>query len=350
MLRGRATVEGTRRFRDAAGAHPEHFRPDADGVLLSSIGIGTYLGRDDAKTDALYAASVRRALQLGLNVVDTAINYRNQRSERAIGAALRESAVPREAVVLCTKGGYIAFDGARPADARAYVEEAFIARGLLTADDVVAGCHSMAPRYLDDQIDRSRRNLGVETIDVYYVHNPETQLGHVPRATFVRRLRDAFEALERACADGRIACYGTATWNGYRLEAGEEEFLSLEEILAAARDAGGARHHFRALQLPFNLEMDEAATLRNQGDRTLLEAAQAAGLAVFASASVLQGRLTQQLPQPVRDSFDGLATDAQRALQFARSTPGIASALVGMKTPAHVDENAALATIAPAKL
>ncbi len=350
MLPGRATVEGTQRFRDAGGTHPEHFRPDADGVLLSSIGIGTYLGRDDAKTDALYAQSVRRALQLGVNVVDTAINYRNQRSERAVGAALRESAVPRESVVLCTKGGYIAFDGARPADARAYVEETFIAPGLLTADEVVAGCHSMAPRYLDDQIDRSRRNLGVATIDVYYVHNPETQLGEVPRPSFLRRLRGAFEALERACADGRIGCYGTATWNGYRLEPEEEEFLSLEEIVAAARDVAGERHRFRALQLPFNLEMDEAATLRNQGDRTLLEAARAAGLAVFASASVLQGRLTQQLPQPVRDSFDGLASDAQRALQFARSTPGITSALVGMKTPAHVEENAALARIAPAKL
>ena len=153
-----------------------------------------------------------------------------------------------------------------------------------------------------------------------------------------------------ACADQRIGCYGTATWNGYRLEPSEEEFLSLDEVLAAARDVAGDRHHFRAVQLPLNLEMDEAATLRNQGDRTLLEAAQAAGLTVFASASVLQGRLAQQLPEAVRDSLRGLATDAQRALQFARSTPGIACALVGMKTPAHVDENAALAKVAPAAL
>ena len=348
MLAGKATTEGTARFAEGSGAARGHFRAGLQDLHLSSLGIGTYLGRDDAKTDALYAASVRRALQLGINVVDSAVNYRNQRSERAVGAAIREGGLPREQIVVCTKGGYIPFDGARPHDLRAYLEDTFIRPGILAADDIVAGCHAMTPRYLDDQIDRSRRNLGLDCIDVYYVHNPETQLGEVPRAEFLRRLREAFGALEKACSDGRIASYGTATWNGYLLDAGEEEHLRLDEVLAAARDAGGAQHHFRALQLPFNLEMDEAATKKNQAGRTLLAAARDAGLSVFASASVLQGRLTQKLPQPVRDSLQGLASDAQRALQFARSTPGITCALVGMKTPAHVDENAALAKVATA--
>ena len=109
MFPGQATPEGTARFRDAADAATGHFRRSPEGLSLSSLGIGTYLGGDDAKTDALYAASVRRALQLGLNVVDTAINYRYQRSERTVGAALRESGHPRDAIVLCSKGGYIAF-------------------------------------------------------------------------------------------------------------------------------------------------------------------------------------------------------------------------------------------------
>jgi aryl-alcohol dehydrogenase-like predicted oxidoreductase len=347
MLSGRATAEGTARFRDAAGAAPGHFREALGGLWLSSLGIGTYLGRDDAATDALYAQSVRRALQLGIDVIDSAINYRNQRSERAVGAAIRESGVPREAIVLCTKGGYLPFDGGRPHDMHGYIEETFLRPGILKAEEIVDGCHSMAPRYLEDQIDRSRRNLGVDCVDLYYVHNPETQLGEVPRAEFDRRLRSAFEALERACEDGKIGGYGAATWNGLRLDPGEEESLSLQELLDAARDAGGPGHRFRAVQLPFNLEMDEAATLSNQGDRTLLQAAREARIAVFASASVLQGRLTRQLPQPVRDSLQGLGSDAQRALQFARSMPGITCALVGMKTPAHVEHNAALAKLPP---
>ena len=347
MLPGRATPEGTAKYREQSGAAGGHFRSGPGDLAVSSLGIGTYLGRDDAATDALYAASVRRALQLGINVIDSAINYRNQRSERAVAAAVRESGIPREGMVICSKGGYLPFDGARPHDHDAYVENTFVKTGILAREEIVAGCHAISPRYLDDQIERSRRNLGVACIDVYYLHNPETQLGEIPRVEFLRRLREAFGALERACGDGRIGCYGTATWNGYLLDPDEEEHLSLREVLAAARDAGGAGHHFRALQLPFNLEMDEAATHRNQDGSTLLEAAREAGLSVFASASVLQGRLTQKLPQPVRDSLAGLRTDAQRALQFARSAPGITCALVGMKTPAHVDENAALAKIEP---
>ena len=118
-------------------------------------------------------------------------------------------------------------------------------------------------------------------------------------------------------------------------------------MLAAARDVAGDEHRFGAVQLPFNLTMDEAATFQNQGDSTLLQAASAAGLMVFGSASVLQGRLAHQLPRPLPEGLRALRTDAQRALQFARSTPGIACALVGMKTPAHVEENAALAKLAP---
>ena len=347
MQGGRATLDGTTRFRDSSGAAPGHFR-EAMGLWLSSLGIGTYLGRDDAATDVLYAKAVGRALQLGINVVDTAINYRNQRSERAVGAALRESGVPREQIVLCTKGGYLPFDGGRPRDMHAYIEETWIRPGVLKGEEIVDGCHSLAPRFLDDQIERSRRNLGIECIDLYYLHNPETQLGAVPRPEFLGRLTAAFESLERACDDGRIAAYGAATWNGFRLEVDDEEFLSFAEVLTAARDAGGASHHFRAVQLPFNIEMDEAAIFRNQEGRTLLEAAREAGVAVFASDSVLQGRLTQKLPQPVREQLAGLSTDAQRALQFARSA--VTCALVGMKTSAHVEENAALGRVAPLEL
>ena len=196
----------------------------------------------------------------------------------------------------------------------------------------------MSRRRCCAQIDRSRRNLGAECIDIYYLYNPETQLGEVPRAEFLRRLRLAFQELERACDARRIASYGTATWNGYRAGPDDEEHLSLGEILAAAHDVAGSRHRFRAIQLPFNIEMDEAATLRNQVGVTLLEAARAASL------------MARQLPQSVREVLRGVDTDAQRALQFARSTPGITCALVGMKTPAHVDENAALARVEPLSL
>ena len=86
MLKGRATSEGTAAYRavQGAGTAEGHFR-ECRGLSLSSVGIGTYLGPDDDATDALYEAAVEQAVVSGINVVDSAVNYRRQRSERAIG-------------------------------------------------------------------------------------------------------------------------------------------------------------------------------------------------------------------------------------------------------------------------
>jgi len=218
-------------------------------------------------------------------------------------------------------------------------------------DDVVGGAHCMAPRFLADQIDRSRANLGLETIDLYYLHNPESQLEAVDRDEFTRRLRAAFEAFEDAVAAGKIARYGAATWNGFREPPDSRGLLMLADVVAVAREVGGPDHHFRAIQLPYNLAMTEAFTRPNQriGKDTVstLEAAKRLDVYVMASASVYQGQLTRNLPPVIVEHLPGLTTDAQRSLQFSRSTPGIGTALVGMKSTAHVDENAAVAAVAP---
>ncbi len=353
LLRGRATSAGTRAYaarlagRTAAG----HFR-DFRGLTVSSVGLGTYLGGDDGATDAQYREAILRALELGANVLDSAINYRNQRSERAVGAALRtaveQGIAAREEVVVATKGGFLSFDGGRPANPRAYLEETYFRPGVMRPSDIVAGCHVMTPSYLRDQLARSRANLGVETIDVYYLHNPETQLEEVPRHAFLERIRAAFQVLEQACAAGEIGLYGTATWNGYRVPAGETGHLSLAELLDAARQAGGEDHHFRVVQLPYNLAMPEAAIAPTQAGRPFLAAAAEAGILVMTSASVLQGKLTSRLPPRIGAALAGLSSDAQRAIQFVRSTPGVTTALVGMKRAAHVEENLAVAAVAPA--
>jgi aryl-alcohol dehydrogenase-like predicted oxidoreductase len=218
---------------------------------------------------------------------------------------------------------------------------------------LVQGSHCMTPRYLDAMIERSRANLGLETIDIYYLHNPESQLGAIGRDEFHRRIRAAFEFLEGAVAQGRIACYGAATWNGYRAKAGDASYLAIAGMVKLAADVGGDDHHFRVIQLPYNLAMPEALTLVNQevndGKKaSALAAADANGLAVCASASLLQGQLTRGLPAIVAEALAGMESDAQRSLQFVRSTPGIKVALVGMSAPAHVAHNLATASRPPA--
>jgi len=355
MIAGRATPDGTDAYRRRANAAPEHFRAFG-GCWLSSVGIGTYLGAEDSATDELYRNALTRALELGLNVVDTAVNYRHQRSERVIGQALSaligKGALRREEIVVATKGGFIPFDGSMPTNPGAYFTETYLRPGIIRPDDVVAGCHCMTPAYLADQLERSRRNLGLETVDVYYVHNPETQLQEVDRPELLKRIRDAFTFLESAASDGKIGCYGTATWNGYRQPPAARDYLSLAELEKIARDVAGDKHRFRVIQLPYNLAMGEAFTLGNQpvdGEAVSpLEAARRLGIYVMVSASVYQGQLSRNLPPVLGEHLPGLSTDAQRAIQFARSTPGVGTALVGMKRVAHVEENAALVKVPPA--
>jgi predicted aldo/keto reductase-like oxidoreductase len=63
------------------------------------------------------------------------------------------------------------------------------------------------------------------------------------------------------------------------------------------------------------------------------------GISVVASAPLMQGRLATGLPDEVRELFPECSTDAQRALRFATSLPGVASALVGMRHGTHLEEN-----------
>jgi aryl-alcohol dehydrogenase-like predicted oxidoreductase len=353
----RATLAGTKRyaesFRDRAA--DGHFR-EVQGLLLSSIGIGTYLGQPDERTDAAYTSAIVGAAERGINVIDAAINYRFQRSERSIGAAivqLEERGFTRDQLILCTKAGYLTPDGKMPTDPNKYFFDEYIHRGIFLAKDIVAGSHCIAPRFLQDQLARSLSNLGVDCVDVFYLHNPETQLGEVPKAQFLGRIREAFHYLESTVATGKIQFYGMATWNGFRQEASARDAMQLAELANIASEIAGSGHHFRFVQLPFNLGMTEALTLGNQTvagkTMTVMEAAEELDITLVASASLLQGQVASNLPEFVAEAL-GLSSDAERALQFVRSSPGITVALVGMSREEHVRANTRLVSEPPATI
>jgi predicted aldo/keto reductase-like oxidoreductase len=161
------------------------------------------------------------------------------------------------------------------------------------------------------------------------------------------RLRAAFAVLEEAAGRKEIGVYGVATWDGLRVAPGSKGHLSLERVMGIAREVAGDDHHFRCVQLPINLAMGEAVRSATQivGGRevTAIEAATELGVAIVGSATLMQARLTSGLPETLRSHFPGCVTDAQRAVSFARSVPGVTSVLVGMRSEAHVDENLAAA-------
>ncbi|MDZ7747408.1 MAG: aldo/keto reductase [Halobacteriales archaeon] len=325
-----------------------YFRRFGDG-LVSSVGLGTYLGDATDERDDDYYTAIREALATGVNVIDTAINYRHQRSERVVGRAIADSDVDREAILLATKGGFVPFDGERPTDPSAYVREAF-------PDYEFVRGNCLDPDFIGESLDRSLENLGVESIDLYYVHNPEIQLTKYDSETVYDMLEAAFTRLEKRAAAGDIDHYGVATWEGLRVPVAHESYLSLPELVRRARaasDAAGTTStHLRALQLPFNVRMADAFTVEShagpEGQQSALWFAHEAGLDVFASAPLLQGELAieEQLPATVAERLDG-DTTAQKAINFARSAPGVTSALVGMGSVEHVAENVAAGEHSP---
>ena len=92
-----ATSSGTWAYRDRFGDRfgRTYFRRFGPGVV-SSVGLGTYLGDATDAVDDRYREALGAGLEAGINLVDTAGNYRCGRSERIVGEALRESTVDRD--------------------------------------------------------------------------------------------------------------------------------------------------------------------------------------------------------------------------------------------------------------
>ncbi len=349
-----ATEAGTARF---AARHGGLHAPDAFSaigkMLLSSVGLGTYTGPATDQADDQYVEAVTDAVRRGINVVDTASNYRHQRSERAIGRALQglfeRGEIFRSEILVSSKAGFVPFDGEQPCDPHAFLRGQTIDAGLCDPDELVAGCHCLAPEFILRTLAQSRANLGLQTIDVYLLHNPDTQLQTCDRDTVHERLRRAFAALEGAADQGHIRVYGLATWSGLRARHHERDFLSLFDVVRIAEQVAGPRHRFKAVQLPINLAMPEAHTRKNHHhggqEWSALQAAHRLGLAVFASSALNSGRLGRAAPGHVPPLPPGHGCSEAyepsiAALQFARSVPGVHTALVGMRSLPNVATNA----------
>lgn len=353
MIPGHATPEGTALFAMESGAHGSNYKRFA-GLMLSNVGIGTYLGDTDEHTDRMVSDAIVQSVRAGVNVIDTAINYRAQKAERSVGRAVSEmigdGAASRDQLFICTKGGYVTNDADSPGlGFWEYVKKEYTDTGIVKPSDITSSYHCMSPAYLSNQIDRSLDNMGLECIDLAYLHNAaEGQLKEVTMPQFLERLRDAMTMYEEKRSEGKIRYYGMATWECFRTEETGPMHLSLKKVAEMARDVGGPNHGFRFIQVPFNMYYDQALLSRHQpldGDEraSVLEVAALLGIGAFTSVPYMQGRLLQQGTIP---EFCDMPAPL-RALQFIRSAPGVIAPLVGQKAPEHVQENLKIMNVPP---
>lgn len=351
MISGHATFEGTKEFSKNSSINSENFK-EFENLFLSNVGIGTYLGDPDAKTDELVKNAVKQSIQSGINVIDTAINYRSQKAERSVGKAIaelvKEDKINRNQIFVSSKNGYVTNDADVQLGFWEYVKEEYSQKGVIQEGDVTSGYHCMTTSYLSDQLDRSLKNLDLECLDLMYLHNAiEGQIKDVSKEKFLENLKSVFELYEQKRDEGKIKFYGMATWECFRVPFDNPQYLSLEDTVSMAKKIGGENHGFRFIQLPYNMNYDQALLAKNQllgtENVSILEAAARLGIGVFTSVPFMQGRLLTPGTMP---EFNNLKPSLG-ALQFIRSSPGVLAPLVGQKSAEHVSENLEIMKIPP---
>jgi len=295
---------------------------------LSPIAIGTFKGESNEQIDEKYAESITSAVKLKINVVDTAINYRNQHSEKVIGNLLKENKLKREDIFIITKGGYI------PSSSD-YT--------YLTQSEKI-NHHCIRSPYINWSFNQSRQNLNISTIDLYLLHNPERALKYIDRSEFKKSLIETFAFLENEIENKKLKGYGIATWQGLIGKRKEKYFLDLNEILDCAQIAVGKSktHNFTAIEIPLNIEIHMAFTRANQYHNdnltTILNLAKELGIKVFTSNSIHYGDDSEKFNSIL--NFQSPLNTPQKSLLFAKSLPQVTSAIVGMKKITHVKQAA----------
>lgn len=344
-------MAGTQKFVQRHARHISNY-VKFDDIYLSNVGMGMYLGDADDATDKMVIQAVKDSVSAGVNVFDTAINYRSQKAERALGRALHsldeDDTISRDSVFVCTKGGYVTNDADVQMDFWQYVKQQYTDKGLIHENGISSQYHCMEISFLESQLRSSLKNLDVDCIDLLYLHNlMEGQHQDVAREDIMRQLLSIIEWYETQRAEGRIRYYGLATWESFRVDSKDPNYLNLESILDMAKQVGGRDHGLRFVQLPYNMYFDQALrtpTQTVQGSMVpFLQAAKMLNVGIFTSVPFMQGKL---LSPGVLPDF-GYGKPSTRSLQFIRSTPGVLAPLAGHKSPDHVDENLEVMKLPP---
>lgn len=317
---------------------------------LSNLGIGTY--KPEAYKEENYAFSykeaIKKAVNMGCNHIDTAANYRYTKSEQEIGEALGElfdEGVKREELVVATKGGFLPLSYPFPQNPYHWINDNIVKSSLAAESEIVTDEHCMSVDFIEWSFEESLKRLGCGGIDIFYVHNPEFQMGIVPYAQIVEKFGAIAKMLEAKIKEGKLGSYGIASWNGFLNDTTHMEYLSLADFVAAARAHGDG---MKFLQLPYNPAKPHGYIFANQKIENdympAIYAAKKLGLDVITSSSLLQMNLFKApLKEAFRDACGlSLASDLQRALQFARSNPLTLCALVGASSDEHATHDFAL--------
>jgi aryl-alcohol dehydrogenase-like predicted oxidoreductase len=233
---------------------------------LSKIGFGAY--RIDQKAP-IHRESLRYALSLGCNLIDTASNYRHGDSEKIIGTTINELGKKKPFII--TKGGYALAEDLKS------LSQASLDQTVRISDTY---SHNITPEFLEKKLKNSISRLGVEYIDCYMLHNPEYYLkqkeNYADKLVFFERIKSAFEFLEEKVHQGLIRSYGISS-NSLPNPSNSEYGFDLLEIIKITKLIS-QKNHFHFIQFPFNSIENDAVFGSHSGGKSLLLIAKENGI------------------------------------------------------------------------
>jgi aryl-alcohol dehydrogenase-like predicted oxidoreductase len=243
-------------------------------------------------------------------------------SERLVGSVLAElvasGEIRRDELIVVSKIGYVQGENLKLAESREksgrpYPEVVKYGDGIW---------HCIHHEFLADQLMLSLDRLGLTTLDVCLLHNPEYYFSEAKHrgetdleklcADFYTRLERAFVYFESQVLEGRLQYYGVSS-NTIASPSDDPEATSLARMIqaakAAAQSVGSAHHHFRVLQCPMNLFESGPALTANTGpshSQTVLEHAQQNHIATLVNrplnAMLGQSRMLRLADLPLEDN------------------------------------------------
>ncbi|TGL62376.1 aldo/keto reductase [Leptospira sarikeiensis] len=243
---------------------------------LSRIAFGGYrIGLGDPE----HKDALNFALDSGINMIDVSANYGDGEAESLVGQVLAENFrkrnLHRKEIFIVTKAGYIQGKNMKLVESKEKTKNQFPEITYYQP-----GCyHCISPEFLEDQLERSRKRLGLSTIDVFLLHNPEYFLSDaekkgVPKeeahAEYYRRIKEAFLFLEKARKEGKIQFYGISS-NTFPIPEGEYTHTSLSKCLQIAEKVAGKENGFAVVQFPGNWYEDGFLRNKNSQGQTILD-------------------------------------------------------------------------------
>jgi len=286
------------------------------GVKVSPLCLGCMMfGRKTEPEDAY--AIIDRAIDAGINFLDTANVYSRGRSEEITGEALKRNG-QRDRIFLATK-----------------------VHGNMSDDD--PNMQGNSRRHIIEQCEASLRRLQTDTIDLYQIHRPQSDLP----------IDETLRALDDLVCSGKIRYIGTSTFAAWQVM----------EALWVSKELGLNR--FVCEQTPYNL-------VDRRVERELLPMARTYGLAVIPwsplGAGLLTGKYEVGKPAPADSRFGGKdkapnthrrlteaywgvlgplkemasekeVTLSQLALAWVMAQPGVTCPIIGPRTMEQLEDN-----------